>query len=80
MTLLTKAKLKELEAELDSDDLSCANWCFTRGRDLIETLEKALAVVDAAKEVAKSYKAITVIGSPIFHLKEALAPFLEERK
>lgn len=48
--MINAKRLEELRKELDSEVLSCADWCFTRGVELLGTLEAALAVVEAAKE------------------------------
>lgn len=82
MTLLTSAKLKELRKYYAVYD----TLILKDARELFETLEKALAVVSAAKwysdeydrGVRKGYEA-TITADMDAHLKEALAPFLELR-
>lgn len=94
MTLITSAKLKELREEETMAELkglrSSKSYSVPEYRQLLDTLEKALAVVEAAKNGLAVLQELNQLnwepkGRPFNwdeieeNLDEALAPFQEER-
>lgn len=77
MTLITKAKLKELRKDIATLEAlgSMTEYSLSADylKDLIDTLEKSLAVVEAAKALHPELQ-----SDPVnFKLVEALGPFQE---